>query len=93
MIDTTTISLNYIKKDQLTGSYKGMRYRLAKVNDEIEVIIWPEPFNFFTTSEDKKQKKMFSLNNEGKEEAVEWLNNQYTDQRSLWDLAMHTPQI
>ncbi len=93
MIDSTTISLNYIKKEPLTGSYKGMRYRLAKVEDEIEVYIWPEPFNFITTLEDKKQKKNFSLNNEGKEQAVEWLNLQYVEQKQLWDLSLHSPLI
>ena len=30
MIDSATISIQYIKKDDFTGSYKGMRYRLSK---------------------------------------------------------------
>ena len=37
MIDSATISIQYIKKDDFTGSYKGMRYRLSKSGDNMEV--------------------------------------------------------
>ena len=30
MIEQTAISVNYIKKEPVTGSYKGMRYRMQK---------------------------------------------------------------
>ena len=67
MIDSHTIALEYIKKEDFLGSYKGMRYRLAKrqikeaeeTKTVLEVIIWPEPYNFFKTPEEKKQKKYF----------------------------------
>ena len=93
MIDSTKISLNYIKKEQLTGSYQGMRYRMAKDKDEIFVTIWPEPFNFFKTAEEKKQNKKFPLTNEGKDEAVAWMNEQYAKEKQLWDMALHSPLI
>ena len=89
MIDSATISIQYIKKDDFTGSFKGMRYRLAKVTEGMEVVIWPGPYNFIKTSETKKQRKEFPLTIEGKEEAVKWLNEQYVMQKPLWDSALH----
>ncbi|MBR5598189.1 MAG: GNAT family acetyltransferase [Lachnospiraceae bacterium] len=89
MIDAATISIQYIKKDDFTGSFKGMRYRLAKVGDGMEVVIWPGPYNFIKTPEAKKQRKGFALSIEGKEEAVKWLNEQYELQKTLWDSALN----
>ena len=97
MIDSNTIALEYIKKEDFLGSYKGMRYRLARrletkeaspeeTQTVIEVIIWPEPYNFFKTPEQKKQRKSFEFSANGKEAAVEWLNLQYNEQRPLWDM-------
>lgn len=89
MIDSATISIQYIKKDDFTGSFKGMRYRLAKSGDGMEVVIWPGPYNFIKTPEQKKQRKSFPLTIEGKEDAVKWLNEQYEVQKILWDSALH----
>ena len=89
MIDSATISIQYIKKDDFTGSYRGMRYRFAKAGDGMEVVIWPEPYNYIKTPEAKKQRKEFALSVEGKEEAVKWLNEQYEFQKPLWDSALH----
>lgn len=88
MIDSATISIQYIKKDDFTGSYKGMRYRLSKIGDGMEVVIWPGPYNYIKTPDHKKQRKEFALSIEGKEEAVNWLNEQYTVQKPLWDSAL-----
>ncbi|MBR4981868.1 MAG: GNAT family acetyltransferase [Lachnospiraceae bacterium] len=89
MIDSSTISIQYIKKDDFTGSYRGMRYRLSKTGDGMEVVIWPGPYNYIKTSETKKQRKDFPLTMEGKEDAVKWLNEQYEVQKALWDSALH----
>ncbi len=90
MIQTNTISLNYIKKEPLTGSFQGMRYRLAKVSDEMEVCFWPQPYNYSKTASKDKTVKVFALTSEGKEEAVIWLNEQYLEQKSRWEQAMHS---
>ena len=90
MIDPNTISVNYIKKEPFTGGYKGMRYRLTKSSEGMEVVIWPEPYNYLKTPEEKKQKKQFSLTVDGHNEAVAWMNEQYEVQKPLWDLALHT---
>lgn len=89
-IDPNTISVNYIKKEPFTGGYKGMRYRLIKSGDSMEVTIWPEPYNYLRTPDEKKQSKQFPLTVEGRNEAVEWMNEQYEVQKALWDLALHT---
>ena len=56
-IDPATISVNYIKKEPFSGGFKGMRYQLVKSGDDMEVTIWPEPYNYFHTPEEKKQRK------------------------------------
>lgn len=96
MIDSSQIALEYIKKEDFLGSYRGMRYRLSKQLSKdsgdqsggqniIEVIIWPEPYNFFKTPVEKKQRKEFPFSPEGKEEAVLWLNEEYHRQKVLWE--------
>ena len=81
MVTQEQIHLNYIKKEPQTGSDTGMRYRLSKgENDDgdcIDAAVWPEPFCFVKTPEDKKTFRQFPLNEEGCQKAVEWLNEQH----------------
>ena len=81
MIDPNTISVNYIKKEPFTGGFQGMRYRLIKSGEGMEVTIWPEPYNFLKTPEEKKQSKQFPLTIDGRNEAVAWMNEQYESVR------------
>lgn len=82
--------LNYVKKEEYTGSMDGMRFMLRKKTDGentfLEVIIWPEPLGYAKTPEKRKQRKDFSLTNEGLEEAVDWMNDQLTEQKELWSI-------
>lgn len=87
-IPSSSISLNFIKKEPMSGSYKGMRYVLRKSGDEIEVCIWPEPYNFLRTADELKQFNRFPLDADGKEAAVKWLNEQVETQKDLWDKAL-----
>ena len=84
MIDTATVSLNFIKKEVFTGSDSGMRYRLEKSGDTILATIWPEPYAFNATEDSLKTKESFPLTPEGKDEAVEWLNSQHEVRATLW---------
>ncbi len=43
----------------------------------LEAVIWPEPYNYETTGEDKKHGKDFPFQDEGLREAVEWLNREF----------------
>lgn len=87
--------LNYVKKEEYTGSMNGMRYMLKKKvvpkDDQeetyLEVIIWPEPYGYARTEEEKKQRKDFAFSEDGLKEAVVYLNQQFEDQCALWDLS------
>lgn len=73
------------------GSYQGMRYQVArnplvrvfgkseeeKADGTIEAVVWPEPFCYDKTPEEKKIRKEFSFSETGVDMAVEWLNEQY----------------
>lgn len=88
--------LNYVKKEEYCGSMGGMRYMLKKKEDQdvvrLEVIIWPEPFCYAKTEEKKKQRKEFAFTEEGVLQAADWLNEQYREQKPLWELSkkMHS---
>ena len=87
--------LNYVKKEEYAGSMNGMRYMLKKKvvprDDQeetcLEVIIWPEPYGYARTEEEKKQRKDFDFSEDGLKEAVVYLNQQFEHQRALWDLS------
>lgn len=82
---------NYVKKDQYTASMDGMRYMLKKTEKEegsvLEVIIWPEPYCYAKTLEENKQRTEFPFTAEGVEQAADWLNEQYVQQKALWELS------
>lgn len=81
------------------GSHRGMRFRIArnpmedvfltpadkKGNAEFEAIVWPEPFSFEKTLDEKKTTKSFPFSLEGKEEMVAWLNEQYESRYEEWE--------
>lgn len=86
------ISIPFLKKSRFTGSYQGMRYQLqksdrvvreatgeeeAKTGPVILAIIWPEPFNFEVTPDDKKHSREFPFTQDGIWEAVDWLNEEH----------------
>lgn len=85
------MSINFIKKEPLTGSTAGMRYRMVKAGEKEEpvllVTIWPEPFCFERTEESKKQSKTFPFGQEGLTAAIAWLNEQYEAQMEFWKSA------
>lgn len=79
---------NYIKKEEYTASMDGMRYMLKKKETEgesrLEAVIWPEPYCYAKTEEEKKQRKEFPFSPEGVEQAADWLNEQYKTRISFW---------
>lgn len=90
----TFIVLNIIKKEDFTGSLKGMRYRLSLKKGEtpedtcIEVTIWPQPYGYAKTPDEEKEIKEFPFSEEGRVQVVDWLNEQYLLQKSRWDEAL-----
>ena len=75
------LSLNFVKKEDYTGSYQGLRYMLrqATVEDEkkLQVYIWPEPFGFEATPEEKKLSELFPFSEDGMTQAIDWMNERY----------------
>jgi len=87
--------LPYINRGIYTGSYKGMRFRMRKAETEekgkyLETIIYPEPFCFDATPEEEKTIKEFPFTTEGFDEAVAWMNEEYTAQKERWEQAAKT---
>lgn len=96
MIDKETFHpLNYIKKEEYTGSMEGMRYLLkrAKSGDEdvIRVIVWPEPFGISRTPAEKQTMTEVPLTAEGVEQAADWINEQYETRKDYWLECLHKP--
>lgn len=83
------ISLNFLKKETYTGSLRGMRYRLCKEEQDeksyLKVTTWPEPYCFEVTNEELKHSAMFDFSIDGKDMAVDWLNEQYETKKEVWD--------
>ncbi len=86
------ISIPFLKKSRFTGSWLGMRYQLQKLEKTLEeateeapaktetvllAVIWPEPFNFEVTPDEKKHSREFSFTTDGIWEAVAWLNEEH----------------
>lgn len=83
------LNLNFYKKSSYTGWLKEMRFLIKmETADEdtkqFHVWIWPGPFIFDLTPDDQKKEAFFPFSNEGKEKAVDWINEQYTMHRDLW---------
>jgi hypothetical protein len=70
-------SLALVKKEEYTGSHKGMRFRLCKADDQLQATVYPEPYSWDATPEEQKESEYFALSDEGVEQAVDWLNTMY----------------
>lgn len=85
------LSIEYLKKTEFTGGYRGMRYRLEGVSGEdgkqLKATVWPEPFNFFTTPEENKVSELFSFDEDGVVDAVAWMNDRYFEDRKKYEEA------
>ncbi len=80
------------------GSFRGMRYRVErdplkdpkaaegeeKPEPVLKLTIWPEPFSFDNTEEDKKESFSFTFSEEGFGELLKKLNESYVNRREYW---------
>ena len=89
--------LPYINRGVYTGSYEGMRYRLRMKEEEdkktLEAVIYPEPYCFEKTAEDKKEAREFPFTDEGFQQAIAWLNEQYEAQQERWTEAKNASWV
>lgn len=79
------LSLNYYNYSPFHGSENGLRYRVEKFIEETEsgekkeprlkVTLWPEPFNYDKTPDDKKEVSIFPFSEEGLQSATDHINS------------------
>ncbi len=74
MIATPGLSVNFLKKENYTGSHAGTRYYLSGSDDKIKVCLYPEPWCFEATPDEDKTWREFPFSPEGLGEAIEWIN-------------------
>ena len=79
------LSLNFVKKEDFTGSHKGMRFMLQQetVEEEkkLKVYLWSEPFGFEATPDEEKISALFEFSEEGLAQAIDWMNENYESVR------------
>ena len=73
------ISINYLKLQPYFGSYNGTSFALIKKEDKLEAYLYPGPFGFDATPDEKKLKQEFEFSDTGYAEAVAWMDEHYKD--------------
>ncbi len=77
------LHIAFYEKSPFTGSVSGFRYRIEKsvVADEegnetkrLKVFIYPEPFEFTKTPDEKKQFRYFPFSEDGLKDIAGWLS-------------------
>ena len=90
--------MHYEYGEAFFGSYKGMRYRLAREPLEnvkfipldkrgpatLMATVWPEPYSYGVTAKSLMTSENFEISQEGFEAAVAWINQQYESRISEW---------
>lgn len=80
------VSIPFLKKTVFTGSHKRMNFMLKKQSDDegdkLQAIVWPGPFIFSVTEEEKKVFHDFAFSPDGLKDAVQWLNEHYENEYS-----------
>lgn len=76
---------------EMSGDHFGMRYMLKRIGEKpdffIEATVWPEPLCFDKTPDESKIIKQFEFTDEGRSQAIEWLQQMYDNNRQIWDKA------
>lgn len=86
------MALPFYKKEPLTGSLNGMRYRISLKKTEeteqetLQVVLYPDEWSFENTDEALKQYYEFPYTEEGMVTITEFLNEQAEKQKELWNL-------
>lgn len=80
----TFVPIQFFKKEAYTGSMNGMRYRVNKIEEGLEAVVYPEPYCYEATPDEQKTKTVFDFSDEGLEQIVNWINQQYEEKLDLW---------
>ncbi|MCI8291940.1 MAG: hypothetical protein HFH53_00180 [Hespellia sp.] len=86
MIDRKLIH-HKLNKMPYSGSYQGMRYHLSAQENTISVYVYPEPFNLEKTPDELKIHQQFPFDDDGLEQAADWLDAMYQEREDYWQEA------
>ena len=83
------LNLNYYKKTTFTGWMGGMRFLIKRETPEdadaiFHVCIWPGPYIFDMTDDSLKRENTFPFSEDGKKQAVDWINTEYEANIKYW---------
>lgn len=94
------LNLNYYKKTSYTGWMGGMRFLIKREDVIIKEAtddtpeekgdpvfhawVWPGPYIFDLTDDSLKTDITFPFTQEGKEQTVDWINEQYESRIKEW---------
>ena len=86
----------YNKKAKLKASYKGMRYQIEQEDNgedgkKLRVYIWREPFCYEKTPDSYKISNEFSYDEDGLDQAYNWVCECYASETEKWGHAMKFP--
>lgn len=81
------LALNFYKSSPFTGSDGNLRYRIEKVQlpvegseeteSKLQATIWPGPFAFANTPDEKKTTFLAAFSEEGLQDITDWINQQH----------------
>ena len=83
------LNLNFYKLSAYTGWIHPLRFRIKMEKSEegetfFQVWIWPAPYIFDLTDDNKKITYSAPFTQEGKKEIVDWINTQYEHYKDVW---------
>lgn len=97
----------YNKKAVLKASFQGMRYQVEQAQSEgnpsegsgaeketervLRATVWPEPFSFEKTQEERKTAQEFPYSEEGLDQVYDWLCQVYDQREEEWLQARDHP--
>ena len=83
------LNLNYYKKTSFTGWMNPIRFMIKMEKPEegdpiFHAWVWPGPYTYEMTSDDKKIEATAPFNEDGKKQIVDWVNLQYETYKDQW---------
>lgn len=82
------LNLNFYKKSHYTGWINPIRFLIKREEVDENAIfhawVWPGPYIFDLVDEKDKLEFTTTFNEEGKQEVVNWINEQYELYKDIW---------
>ena len=84
MIKVIGLNIKVLKKEPFSGSHQGMRFFMRAEDDTLHVWVYPEPWCFEKTSDDMKTAKDFPFTQEGLDDSMEWISQEFENRKDYW---------